>query len=487
MKKELTSLPSVKQLSHKIRAGVMSPVDLVEVCLERIKRFNPSLNAFITVLEESSYKDAEAAEQQIKQGLDLGPLHGIPFSIKDIFYVKGVRCTAGSKILSDYTPDFDATVVKKMKAGGAILIGTNNLNEFASGITGINPFYGSSKNPWNTSRISGGSSGGSAVAVATGMTPISLGSDTGGSIRVPASLCGLVGLKPTYGRISRHGMVPLAPSLDHIGCITRSAWDAAAVLECISVQDPIDAISEYKKKVPPYTKLIGESTVEKISVGIPKKYFFDYLEPEVEHVFYNFIDTIKLMDNPVYEEINLHDTEKYYVSWRDIRLAEAAEIHLDWLKTRPEDYGEDVRKMLIQGTEVPAVNYINALKNIKEIRNEFLKILKRVDVIIIPTTTLTAPLFDESIASNTTATISQSTSINGKVLEIREALLRNNIVFNITGLPAVTIPSGLTRNHMPVGVQIVGNSFEEEKILSIAYNYECLNDSLSKFIPPICQ
>ncbi len=260
-----------------------------------------------------------------------------------------------------------------------------------------------------------------------------------------------------------------------------------AVLEYISLQDPIDVISEYKKKVPPYTKLIGESTVEKISVGIPKRYFFDYLEPEVEHVFYNFIDTIKLMDIPVYEEINLHDTEKYYVSWRDIRLAEAAEIHLDWLKTRPEDYGEDVRKMLIQGTEVPAVNYINALKNIKEIRNEFLKILKRVDVIIIPTTTLTAPLFDESIASNTTATISQSTSINDKVLEIREALLRNNIVFNITGLPAVTIPSGLTRNHMPVGVQIVGNSFEEEKILSIAYNYECLNDSLSKFIPPICQ
>jgi aspartyl-tRNA(Asn)/glutamyl-tRNA(Gln) amidotransferase subunit A len=237
--------------------------------------------------------------------------------------------------------------------------------------------------------------------------------------------------------------------------------------------------------VPPYTKLIGESTVEKISVGIPKEYFFECLETEVEQMIYKFVDTKKLIDIPVYEEINLHYTEKYYVSWRDIRLAEAAEIHLDWLKTRPEDYGEDVRKMLIQGTEVPAVNYINALKNIKEIRNEFLKILKRVDVIIIPTTTLTAPLFDESIASNTTATISQSTSINGKVLEIREALLRNNIVFNITGLPAVTIPSGLTRNHMPVGVQIVGNSFEEEKILSIAYNYECLNDSLSKFIPPI--
>jgi aspartyl-tRNA(Asn)/glutamyl-tRNA(Gln) amidotransferase subunit A len=482
MGKELTSLYSVKQLSDGIKDRSISSVDLIEVCLQRIKKFNPSLDAFITVLEEFSYKDAEIADRQIKQGLDLGPLHGIPFSIKDMFYAKGVRCTAGSRIMVDYISEMDATSVSKMKQAGAILIGTNNLNEFASGITGINPYYGNSKNPWNTSKISGGSSGGSAVAVATGMAPISLATDTGGSIRVPSSLCGVVGLKPTYGRISRNGVMALAPSLDHVGCIVRSAWDAAAVLECISGQEFVGPISRCKKKSS-YTEVVEDSTVEKISVGIPKQYFFDYLQTEVEHVFYNFIDTIKSMGIPICEDINLHYAEKYSTSWREVRLAEAAEIHLEWLKTRPKEYGEDVRRMLIQGTEVPAVNYIKAVNNTEEIRNEFLKILNKVDVIIIPTTILTAPGFDESTVTNATST----TTISGKVLEVREALLRNNIVFNSTGLPAVTIPAGLSRSHMPVGVQIVGSPFEEDKILSIAYNYERINDSLTKFIPPICQ
>jgi aspartyl-tRNA(Asn)/glutamyl-tRNA(Gln) amidotransferase subunit A len=474
MGKDLTSLYSVKQLSDGIKDRRISSVDLIEICLQRIKKFNPSLDAFITVLEEFSYKDAEIADRQIKQGLDLGPLHGIPFSIKDMFYAKGVRCTAGSRIMADYISEMDATSVSKMKQAGGILIGTNNLNEFASGITGINPYYGNSKNPWNTSKIAGGSSGGSAVAVATGMAPISLATDTGGSIRVPSSLCGVVGLKPTYGRISRNGVMPLAPSLDHVGCIVRSAWDAAAVLECISGQE----------KKSSYTELIEDLTVEKISVGIPKQYFFDYLQTEVEHVFYNFIDTIKSMGIPVCEDISLHYAEKYSTSWREVRLAEAAEIHLEWLKTRLKEYGEDVRRMLIQGTEVPAVNYIKAVKNTKEIRNEFLTILNKVDVIAIPTTILTAPGFDESTATNVTST---TTTIRDKVLEVREALLRNNIVFNSTGLPAVTIPAGLSRSHMPVGVQIVGSPFEEDKVLSIAYNYERINDSLRKFIPPICQ
>ena len=207
VKEELrSSLFSLKQLSERIEGGDVSPVDLVKISLNRIKILNPILNAFITVIEEEElYKQAQIAEKEIKQGNYLSPLHGIPFSIKDIFYAKGIRCTAGSKILSNNTPNIDSTAVKRMKKAGGILIGTNNLNEFASGITGINPFYGSSKNPWDISKISGGSSGGSAVAVATGMVPISLGTDTGGSIRVPSSLCGVVGLKPTYGRISIWG------------------------------------------------------------------------------------------------------------------------------------------------------------------------------------------------------------------------------------------------------------------------------------------
>src|ERR671930_930389 len=241
VKKLKSSLLSLRQLSDGIKSGEISPVDLIEVCLDRIKKFNPILNAFITVIdEETLYDQSQIAEREIKHGKYYSPLHGIPFSIKDIFYAKGVRFTAGSKIFSNYISSADATAVKRIKKAGAILIGTNNLNEFASGITGINYFYGSSKNPWDISRISGGSSGGSAVAVATGMVPISLGTDTGGSVRVPSSLCGVVGMNPTYGRISKHNVFPLSPSLDHVGCITRSAWDTALVMEHIAGRDPLD-------------------------------------------------------------------------------------------------------------------------------------------------------------------------------------------------------------------------------------------------------
>ncbi|HET7644545.1 MAG TPA: amidase [Nitrososphaeraceae archaeon] len=477
-----SSLFSVKQLSEKIMIKDLSPVDLIEDCLERIKELNPKLNAFITVIEEGKiYKEAQIAEKEIKQGNYRGFLHGIPFSIKDIIYAKGVRFTAGSKILSNYISNVNATVVDKMKKAGAILIGTNNLNEFASGITGINPFYGSSKNPWDNSRISGGSSSGSAVAVATGMIPIALGTDTGGSIRVPASLCGVVGLKPTYGRISKHNVFPLSPSLDHVGCITRSVWDAAAVIEYIAGWDQLDETSE-DKKVPIYTKIIEEksSPKEGIRIGIPKDYFFEYLHPGIKDLFYDFIDTLRLIDSIVVcDDLDLSNTtEKYHRSWRDIRLAETSEIHLKWLNSKTKDnYSLEVRNMLIEGTKITAVGYLTALRIIKEIRKEFLSILNhKADVLIVPTTIVPAPRFNE-----------ETISIKDKVLQTREALLRNTIVFNSTGLPAVNIPIGLTRDkdNMPAGAQIIGSPFREDLILSVGYKFERINNSINKFIPPL--
>src|SRR5215210_4751544 len=269
-------LSSIKEIANEIKNGDLSPVDLAEICLGLVKKINPVLNAFITVIDEQTIrKQAQICEKEIKQGNYRGPLHGIPYSIKDIFYAKGVKCTAGSKILANYIPKEDATVITKMRKAGAILIGTNNLNEFASGITGVNPFYGSSKNPWDETRISGGSSGGSAVAVATGMAFFSLGTDTGGSIRVPASLCGVVGLKPTYGLISKHNVLPLSPSLDHVGCITRSVWDAAAVLECIVGRNVSDSASVARKRISSYTKIIEGKRCKKNVIGTPLKYFFD--------------------------------------------------------------------------------------------------------------------------------------------------------------------------------------------------------------------
>src|SRR5918912_2499213 len=310
-----SSLLSLKQLSEAIKNGDISPVDLVEICLDRIKKLDPILNAFITVIDEGTlYQQSEIAEKEIKHGRYHSPLHGIPFSIKDIFYVKGVRCTAGSKIFSNYIPSVDATAVKRLKKAGAILIGTNNLNEFASGITGLNYFYGASKNPWDISRISGGSSGGSAAAVATGMVPISLGTDTGGSIRVPSSLCGVVGMKPTYGRVSKHNVFPLSPSLDHVGCITRSAWDISVVMEHIAGWDPLDETSK-RNKVPAYTKVIEELMIKGILIGIPKKYFFDHVYPQVESIFYDFIETLRSIDSVLVCNLDLQNTEKYQRTW----------------------------------------------------------------------------------------------------------------------------------------------------------------------------
>ena len=472
VKESTTSLSSIKELSERIKNGDLSSIDLVEACLKAIHKFNPTLNSFLSIISERAYKDAETSEKEIRQGIDRGPLQGIPFSIKDIISAEGVRCTAGSKIMSNNISKIDATIVARMKKAGAILIGTNNLNEFASGITGMNPHYGDSKNPWNIDKISGGSSGGSAVAVATGMVPLSLGTDTGGSIRVPSSLCGVVGLKPTYGRISRYGVMDLAPSLDHVGCITRSVWDAAVVLQTIAGQDPFDVFTE-NEDVPDYRKIILETTDKKLSIGLPNRYFFDNLQGEVKDIIHTFIEDIGLSDFVF--EINMEKTENISETWRSIRFAEASEIHLKWLKTKANDYAEDVKNMLMEGTKIPAIEYIRAQKLRNELRYELLKLLKKVDVIVVPTTIITAPRFDDLEVSN----------IDGKIIKIREALLRNTIVFNITGLPSVSIPVGLSKDGMPVGVQIVGSPFKEEKILSLAYKYECGNNSLEKFVPPL--
>jgi aspartyl-tRNA(Asn)/glutamyl-tRNA(Gln) amidotransferase subunit A len=468
MTKELVTIADIRTLSDMIKNGDLTPLELVERCLERIKKFDTSLNSFITILEENARKDAIMAEKQIKQGMHLGPLHGIPFSIKDVIFARGVRCTAGSKIMSDYISNIDATVVTKMKEGGAILIGTNNTHEFACGVTNLNPHYGSSKNPWNISKLSGGSSGGSAVSVAAGLVPVSLGTDTSGSIRVPSSLCGVVGLKPTYGRVSKYGIVDLAPSLDHVGCITRSAWDTAAVMQVIAGQDPMDSTTE-GMGVPEYTKLIEGSVNHKMSVGIPKEYFFDQLQPEVENVFHKFIDKIKSMDFTA-SDVSIQETDKIYESWRPIRLAESAEVHSNWLETRSHDYGDDVREMLTRGTQVSAVNYIRAHKLRRDVRNAFIKALNDVDVLVMPTTPLTAPGFDEP-----------TVTIGNKTIELYQALSRNTIAFDSTGLPAVSLPAGLSKDNMPVGVQIVSGPFEEEKILAIAFAYERENNSPVKF------
>jgi aspartyl-tRNA(Asn)/glutamyl-tRNA(Gln) amidotransferase subunit A len=472
---------TIKDLSKLISTREISPVDLIEATLERIAKLNPTLNAFITVVEDSARRDAKNAESLIKEGKYRGPLHGIPISLKDLIYVKGVKSTSGSKILSNFIPEYGSTVVKKLRNAGAIIVGMNNTHEFACGITNINPHYGSSKNPWDINRMSGGSSGGSAVAVSAGMTPASIGTDTSGSIRVPSSLCGLFGLKPTYGRVSKYGVQELAPSIDHIGPIARSTWDIAAVLQTIAGYDKLDN-STVDLPVPEFSKVIleGESKEDrksnKFKVGIPLEFFFDLIDSRVMHTIEKFVDRLQscgISTSPVHVE----QTDKIFDSWRAIRLGESAAVHEQWIKTRRGQYGQNVIVMLEKGLEVTAVEYINAHKLRMEIKTAFLKAMTDYDALLVPTTIIPAPLLDDT-----------TVKINEDTIEVYQALSRLTTVFDITGLPAMNIPAGFIeggeKNRLPIGVQLVGRPFDEETLLKVSNIYDENYKVYEEMIPP---
>jgi aspartyl-tRNA(Asn)/glutamyl-tRNA(Gln) amidotransferase subunit A len=474
---------TIRDLSQFISSGDLSPVDLTEAALRRISQLNPKLNAFITILEKSAREDAKRADSMIKEGNYRGPLHGIPISLKDLIYVKGVRSTSGSKILSNFVPQYDSTVVKKLKDAGAIIIGMNNTHEFASGITNINPHYGSSKNPWDGNRMSGGSSGGSAVAVSAGMTPVSIGTDTSGSIRVPSSLCGLFGLKPTYGRVSKFGVQELAPSIDHVGPIAKSVWDIAVVLQTIAGYDKLDS-STADVPVPDYIGTLSEKKhrdvreANKFKVGIPIEFFFEVIDSKVIDVFENFVNKLHGCGIST-DSVHVQKTDKIVESWRAIRLGESAAIHKEWIETRRKDYDDNVIVMLDKGMEIPAVEYINAHKLRKEIRTAFLTVMTEYDAILVPTTIIPAPTLEETIVN-----------INAKdTMEVYQALTRLTTAFDITGLPAMNIPAGFVKvekkSRLPVGVQLVGKPFEEETLLKISNIYDEHYKVYEEMIPPL--
>ena len=470
-------------LSKLIASRKISSLEVVDATIERIQELNPKLNAFITILDESARREAKHADSLIKQGKYLGPLHGIPISFKDLIYIKGVRSTSGSKILADFVPDYDSTITRKLRRAGAIIVGTNNLHEFASGITGINPHYGPSKNPWDIARMSGGSSGGSAVAVSSSMSLASIGTDTSGSIRVPSSLCGIFGLKPTYGRVSKYGVMPLAPSIDHVGPLARSAWDIAAVLQVIAGYDKLDP-SSVKVIVPDYLKEISSSdrrssnndSGRKFKIGIPKQFFFDMIEPKVMEIFREFVDKLHGCGITTASNVNVEETDKIFDTWRSIRLGESAATHDEWMSSSSrQEYGEDVIRMLEKGQEITAVKYINALHKWRQkIKNAFLKAMSEYDALLVPTTIIPAPFLDQ-----------KEVNIEGKAIEVYLSLSKLTTVFDITGLPALNIPAGLVDSKLPVGVQLVGRPFDEASMLKIAYTYEQQYKLSEQLLPPI--
>ena len=463
---------TIEHLSKSIRTGELLPSELTRLCLDRIKKLNNVLNSFITVRDEDEiFEFAERCDKRVNQNDLLHPLHGIPYSIKDMIHAKHLKFTAGSRFYSNYVSNTTALIVKILNKKGAILIGTNNLNEFASGITGKNSIYGDSKNPWDLSRISGGSSGGSAVAVVSGMVVFSLGTDTGGSVRVPASLCGLVGMKPTFGLIGTIGVFPLSPSLDHIGWLTRSVWDANLIFK--SLCEEKNCIKVKKNRIITNKPLSGL----KLVIGIPNGYFLNVIDSRIKKMFIDFLRIVS-ESTILVKNFEIEHTNNFYSSWKKVRLYEASIIHADRLESNKGQFASDLMKMLLEGNHITVDEYIQAKKQIKKIRHEFKKLFNSgFSAILVPTTVILAPKLRKV-----------DINIDGLQLNVRKALLRNTVLFNSIGLPAITIPLGIVTEKgimLPVGLQIIGPQYGDRWVLALAQKIEELVGSDSILNPVI--
>jgi aspartyl-tRNA(Asn)/glutamyl-tRNA(Gln) amidotransferase subunit A len=408
-------------------------------------RLNSPLRAFITITAEQALEQARAADGELASGTDRGPLHGIPIALKDLFATRGIRTTAGSLVHKDYVPDFDATVVERLRAAGAISLGKLNMHEMAYGITSANPHFGPVRNPWNPEHSPGGSSGGSAAVLAAQIVYMAMGTDTGGSIRIPAAFCGTVGLKPTYGRVSRHGVLPLGYSLDHMGPLTRSVRDAALTLNTIAGPDPKDPTAS-QRPVVDYVPAEGCS-IRGLRVGFPEDFFFDRLDPDVESAVRGAIARAESLGASV-RSVRLPDMPALNAVARMVLLAEASAVASPALDRR-ELFGPDVLALLDQGRLVPAVDYINAQRLRRRMRREFDALWREVDCLFTPTTPNTAPRIGDT-----------TVRLGGVDEDVRLATTRLVRGINALGYPALSIPCGLSGSGLPIGLQIIGPPFE---------------------------
>ena len=440
----------IADTASALRARRVSSLELITAALERTERLNEKLRAFITVTAEQALEQARDADRELAAGTDRGPLHGIPIAYKDLFATRGVRTTAGSLVYKDNVPDFDATVVERLRAAGAISLGKLNMHEMAYGITSANPHFGPVCNPWDLARSPGGSSGGSAAVVATHIVAMAMGTDTGGSIRIPASFCGTVGLKPTYGRVSRYGVLPLGYSLDHMGPLTRTVRDAAVVLNAIAGPDPRDPTAS-RRDVDDYVPAEGCS-IRGLRIGFPENFFFERLDSDVESAVRGAIARAESLGATV-RQVKLPDMDALNAVARMVLLAEASAVATPALDRR-ELFGPDVLALFDQGRLVPAVDYINAQRLRKRMRRQFDAIWNEVDCLFTPTTPNTAPKIGDT-----------TVRLGGKDEDVRLATTRLVRGINALGYPALSIPCGLSGSGMPIGLQIIGPAFEEARIL----------------------
>jgi aspartyl-tRNA(Asn)/glutamyl-tRNA(Gln) amidotransferase subunit A len=448
---------TIAGLHRTFISGTLTPTGATASYLRRIDERNPSLNCFITKLTVSAGTSAAEAERRFASGSPLGPLDGVPIAVKDVIYISGVKCTAGSKILANNVATYDSPVVRRLKDAGAVLVGTTNLHEFTAGVTSNNPHFGPVRNPWNPDRIAGGSSGGSAAAVASGMVPAALGTDTAGSVRIPAALCGVLGLKPTYGRVSRLGVIPLAPSFDTVGVLTSSAWDAAAMLQTIAGHDEGDPTT-VETPVPDYLSDL-DGPFQPQRVGIPENAFQGRVDPAIQGSFDSFVGRLKEIGCGVETSV-LDGWDEASENWVPIRRAEATAFHLKWLDSVPELYGEDVRALMEKGKDIKAVDYVNAVNSRPSLMQRFATSMASLDLIAVPTTCATAPKVGETVIK-----------VGGKEIETYIALNSLTLPFNMVGFPAISVPAGHAQG-LPVGVQLVAKPFEESRLLRTVHAYE---------------
>ena len=444
---------TVLEAAAALRERKVSSVELTEVCLRNIETWNPKVNAFLTVTAESALEQARRADAELAAGTDRGPFHGIPIAHKDILCTNGVRTTSGSKVFADYVPNFDATVVQRFNDAGAVMLGKTHMHEHAYGITSNNPHYGPARNPWDQSRIPGGSSGGSGAAVATGMCLFATGTDTGGSIRVPASYCGIVGLKPTYGLVSKHGALPLGFSLDHVGPMAQTVRDAAAALEVMAGYDPLDPASVRR----PSSSFMpsGAPALTGVRIVLPQNFYFEKTGSDIRALVLAAAQNAEAA-GATFVMGRVPDGDQLNTVAQVTLLSEAASVHEPYLRKRRQDYGADVLALLELGRAVPATHYIQAQRMRKRILGVYLELLKKADCILAPATPIAAPAIGQD-----------EISINGEMEDTRIASTRLCRGVNALGLPSLVIPAGITAEGLPAGLQLIGRPFGEAQLLSI--------------------
>ena len=451
------------EAGKQLQKRTISPVELTRVCLERIDRMNPQLNAFITVTADSAMKEAKTAEKEIGEGKWRGPLHGIPMALKDLIETAQVRTTAASAVLKDYIPTADAPIVQRLREAGVVLLGKLNLHEFAYGGSATISHFGVTRNPWNTGHVTGGSSSGSAAALAAGLCYGAIGTDTAGSIRLPASCCGIVGLKPSYGLVSARGIIPLSSTHDHAGPMARTASDAALILQAIASYDP-DDIYSHRFPAVHYPAAI-EEPVSSMRLGIPRDFFWQQLDTEVAE---SVEDALRILNRLT---ASSQDVTVPIPTDTAVFRCEPFVYHQKYLETDSDKYHPETLRRIRAGAEVTATALAEGYGKLRQLRREILRVFEKVQLLVTPTT----PILPPSIAA-----------LEAAPQDLRSTellMLRNTRPFNVFGLPAISVPSGFSKSGLPIGLQIIGPPGGEGTVLALAKRFE--QEIALKKKPPI--